>query len=59
MTTFDAGEFLKSEKDHIFVRLLPTDDPFPFPQHLLWPFASAVGGCLLIMLVRNETTGSG
>jgi hypothetical protein len=53
MTTFEAGEFLKSEKDEIYVRLIQSDDPFPFPQHLLWPFASAVGGCLLIMLVRN------
>jgi len=53
MTTFEAGEFLKSEKDEIYVRLFQSDDPFPFPQHLLWPFASAVGGCLLIMLIST------
>lgn len=53
MTSFEAGVFLEDNIEYLFVDIKSQTDPFPFPEHLLWPFASAVGGCLLIMLVST------
>ena len=56
---WETGEALitylnNSTESAVYVNILP-DGGYPWPPtRFLWPFAAAVGGCLVIMLVRNK-----
>ena len=59
-TALETGQalisYLKNRTEsEVFVNIVPDgNSPFWPPARFLWPFAAAVGGCLVIMLVKQN-----